>query len=91
MVTSDLEFYKIVKYPVITEKSILMLEREGKVTLAVDKRANKPTVKRVVEQRFGVKVKKVNIINTSKGIKKAIVTFENKDDAMKVATALGIL
>ncbi len=89
--SEELEFYRIVKYPVITEKSILLLEREGKITLIVDKKATKSDVKRVVERRFDAKVKKVNIMNTPKGLKKAIVTFADKDDAMRVATSLGIL
>ncbi len=84
-------FYTIVKYPVITEKSVLMLEKQNKVTLIVDRKSNKSTVKKVIEEKFDVKVKKVNMLITPKGEKKAIVTFYTKDDAIKVATALGIL
>ncbi len=84
-------FYLIVKYPVITEKSVLLLEREGKLSLIVDKEATKSDIKRVIEEKFDVKVKKVNTLITPKGEKKAIVTFVDKDDAIKVATALGIL
>jgi len=84
-------FYKVVKTPLITEKAVLQVERLGKVTLIVDMKANKRLIKQVVEKKFGVKVKKVNTMITPKGEKKAIVTFMNKDDAMKVAVALGIL
>lgn len=84
-------FYKIVITPLITEKAVLQVERLGKVTLIVDIKANKKQIKQVVENRFEVKVKKVNTLITSKGEKKAIITFMNKDDAMKVAVALGIL
>lgn len=85
------EFFKYVKYPLITEKSVLMVERENKVTLIVDKKATKPVLKKVISEYFDVKVKKVNIMNTHKGEKKAIITFYTLDDAMKVATSLGIL
>jgi len=85
------QFYLIVKYPVITEKSVLLLERQGKLTLIVDREATKSDVKRVIEEKFDVKVKKVNTLITPKGEKKAVVTFADKDDAIKVATALGIL
>lgn len=85
------EFYLVVKYPVVTEKSILMIERENKITFIVDRHVNKPRIKRVIEEKFGVKVKKVNTLITPHGEKKAIVTFENVDDAIKVATTLGIL
>lgn len=84
-------FYLIVKYPVITEKSVLLLERQGKLSIIVDREATKSDIKRVFEEKFNVKVKKVNTLITSKGEKKAIVTFVDKDDAIKVATALGIL
>ena len=42
-------FYLIVKYPVITEKSVLLLERQGKLTLIVDRKATKNDVKKVME------------------------------------------
>jgi large subunit ribosomal protein L23 len=84
-------FYKYVKYPLITEKTVLMVERENKVVLIVDKKANKPLLKKIIREQFGVDVKKVNVLITPKGEKKAIITFYNADDALKVATALGIL
>ncbi|HEW93249.1 MAG TPA: 50S ribosomal protein L23 [Thermoprotei archaeon] len=90
MATVD-EFYEVVKYPVVTEKSVLLIERQGKITLIVDRNVNKSRIKKVVEEKFKVKVKKVNILITPTGEKKAIVTFYNIDDAVKVATALGIL
>jgi len=84
-------FYKIVKTPLVTEKSVLQVERLGKITLIVDINANKKQIKDIIEKKFGVKVKKVNTMITPKGEKKAIVTFTNVDDAMKVAVSLGIL
>lgn len=85
------EFYLVVKYPLVTEKTVLMIERENKVTFIVDRNVNKARIKNVIEKKFGVKVKKVNTLITPNGEKKAIVTFENVDDAIRVATTLGIL
>ncbi|WP_108672015.1 50S ribosomal protein L23 [Peribacillus acanthi] len=52
----------IIKRPVITERSSdLMGER--KYTFEVDVRANKTQVKDAVQEIFGVKVEKVNIMN----------------------------
>lgn len=84
-------FYRVVKAPLVTEKAVLLLEKLGKVTLIVDRKANKKLIKDVIEKKFGVKVKKVNTMITPKGEKKAIITFASKEDAMKVATALGII
>lgn len=53
---------EIIKRPVITERSSdLMAER--KYTFEVDVRANKTQVKDAVEEVFGVKVEKVNVMN----------------------------
>jgi len=54
---------EIIKRPIITEKSMLLVEDQNKYTFSVDKRANKIQVKVAVEELFNVKVVKVNIIN----------------------------
>ena len=55
--------YQIIKRPIITEKSMEMLD-ENKYTFEVDKRANKPEIKAAIEAIFdGVKVKSVNTMN----------------------------
>lgn len=55
---------EIIKKPIITEKSMLLVENENKYTFSVDKRANKVQIKKAVEELFNVKVVKVNKINT---------------------------
>ncbi|MGG3737161.1 50S ribosomal protein L23 [Aeribacillus pallidus] len=52
----------IIKRPVITERS-MELTAEKKYTFEVDVKANKTQVKDAVEEIFGVKVAKVNIMN----------------------------
>ena len=52
----------IIKRPVITERSTDIMA-EKKYTFEVDVRANKTQVKDAVEEIFGVKVEKVNIMN----------------------------
>ena len=73
--------------PVITEKSING-NQEGVYTFKVDKRATKTQIKSEIERHFGVKVEKINTLNTkskarrigkyagkTKTYKKAIVTL----------------
>ncbi len=80
--------WSILKERVISEKAFASQE-DGKYVFKVDKRANKPEIKKAVEELFGVKVKSVNIINIKgktkvfRGIrgkrpsfKKAIVTLQ---------------
>ena len=58
-----MEFTDVIKRPVITEASVTAMD-EKKYTFEVDTRANKTLVKQAVEAAFGVKVEKVNILNT---------------------------
>jgi large subunit ribosomal protein L23 len=52
----------VLKRPVITERSTDLMT-EKKYTFEVDVRANKTQVKDAVQEIFGVKVEKVNIMN----------------------------
>ena len=56
-------YLDIILAPIITEKSYLM-ESEGKYTFKVANKANKTEVKQAIEKKFGVKVEKVNIVNS---------------------------
>ena len=57
-----MEARDILKRPVITERSSEVMA-DKKYTFEVDTRANKTQVKQAVEEIFGVKVEKVNIMN----------------------------
>ena len=52
----------VIKRPIITEASMLATD-EKKYTFEVDVHANKIQVRQAVEEIFGVKVEKVNILN----------------------------
>lgn len=54
-----METYRVIKRPLITEKSNMGPQR-GQYTFAVDKNATKEDIKRAVEDQFKVKVKSVN-------------------------------
>ncbi len=57
-----MEAREILKRPVITERSTEQME-DNKYTFEVDTRANKTQIKDAVEEIFGVKVEKVNVMN----------------------------
>ncbi|HSI66031.1 MULTISPECIES: 50S ribosomal protein L23 [Caryophanaceae] len=57
-----MEARDILKRPVITERSSEVMA-DKKYTFEVDTRANKTQVKQAVQEIFGVKVEKVNIMN----------------------------
>jgi len=73
----------IIKRPVITERS-MDLVAEKKYTFEVDVKANKTEVNDAVEQIFGVKVEKVNIMNY-KGKFKRVGRFSGLTNRRKKA------
>ena len=57
----------ILKYPVISDKTTRLLET-NKYTFMVDRRANKVTIKKVIEYVFDVNVTNVNTLMTPRKI-----------------------
>jgi len=83
--------YEVVLYPLMTESASLMVEKENKLTFAVNLKANKADVKRAVEELYEVKVESVNTQVTPTGEKKAFVKLHPDYRASDVAIKLGIL
>jgi len=82
--------YKIVKYPLSTEKSIRLMESQNKLIFVVDIDADKKMVKNAVEAMFKVKVENVRTY-IGKGEKRAYVRFSNENPAIDIATQLGLM
>lgn len=80
---------EIILKPYVTEKTLLMIEKENKLTFIVTKSATKTQVKHAVENLFGVKVDKVNIVISRYG-KKAIVKLKKEYSAEELGMRLGI-
>jgi large subunit ribosomal protein L23 len=57
--SSQRALLSIVKYPILTEKTIRLIE-QNQYSFAVDPKANKSVVKAAVEELFDVKVLSVN-------------------------------
>lgn len=86
-----MEPLKVIKYPLVTEKAIRLMERENKLTFIVDRNASKKDIKEAVEKIFNVKVEKVNTLITPRGEKKAYVKLSKEYKAIDVATKLGVM
>lgn len=54
-----METYRIIRRPLITEKSNFGKMNQNKVTFEVDPKANKTEIKKAIESLFKVKVSKV--------------------------------
>ena len=90
-IETELRSLDILKYPLITEKAVNMIEAENKLIFVVNKNATKPMVKEAVEKLYKVKVSAVNIIRDMKSRKKAIVTISKEFKADDIATKLGVI
>jgi large subunit ribosomal protein L23 len=83
--------FKILLYPLVTEKTVGMIEKENKIVFIVDRKANKQQIKETFEKLFGVKVEKVNTLITKDGKKKVFIKLKKEFKASDVAVKLGIL
>ncbi|MBN4048982.1 50S ribosomal protein L23 [archaeon AH-315-M20] len=85
-----MDSYKIIKYPLSTEKSIRLMESQNKLVFVVDINADKKMVKNAIEDMFKVKVENVKT-HVQKGQKKAYIKFSDKNPAIDIATKLGLM
>lgn len=75
---------EIIVRPIVTEKMAVLQEEENKVAFEVERSANKIEIRKAIEDRFNVKVKKVATINM-KGKLKRMGRFEGRRSQWKKA------
>ena len=75
-----MEAHKVIKYPMMTERSVNMIENENKLVFIVDRRANKDDIKAAVKELYEVDATTVNTLITHKGEKKAFVKLSDEYD-----------
>ena len=80
----------VVKYPLMTEKAMNLMDFENQLQFVVAMDATKPEIAENVEERFEVTVLNVNTQVTMKGQKKATVRLSDEDDAQDVASRIGV-
>jgi large subunit ribosomal protein L23 len=91
MTTKQLEYYDVLEYPIITEKTVNLISTNNRISFVVNKKATKPDIKQAVEKIYNVKVQKINVLFDTKNRKKAMVTLKKSYDAQDLANKLGIL
>ena len=83
--------YKIIKYPLSTEKSIRLMESENKLIFVVSNNSTKKEIKKAIEEMFKVEVDSVNSFISAEGEKRAYVKFSAKNPAIDIATNMGLM
>lgn len=83
--------WDILSHPLMTEKSIGLIEKENKLVFIVNLKSNKTDIKNAIEKTFDVKVDGVTTTITRKGQKKAFIKLSKDNSASDIATRLGML
>jgi large subunit ribosomal protein L23 len=83
--------WKILLYPLLTEKSIGKIETENKLVFIVNRKSNKRQIKWAAEKSLGVKIIDVKTLIDRKGRKKAWLRLSKEYSASEIATRFGIL
>jgi large subunit ribosomal protein L23 len=81
----------ILKFPFVTEKAMMTLERDNTLQFLVEKTATKPQIRREIEKTFGKEVASVRTLMSTKGEKKAIISFVDEKAAEEILSRLGIV
>jgi len=76
--------------PIVTEKAVMMIERENVLTFETDMRKTKEQIKKEIEEMFGVKVDKIRTLIRNNR-KHVYVKLNEKFLAIDAATKLGLM
>ncbi len=83
--------FDTIKFVVMTEKAIQLIEKQNKLVFVVDRNATKSDIKRAVENAFSANVSHVQTLVDQLGRKKAFVRFTKEGEAGEIAIKLGII
>jgi large subunit ribosomal protein L23 len=81
----------VVKYPLLSEDAVTLLESENKITFIVNLNSDKHDIKRAIQELYEVRVQDVRTLITPEGEKKAFVRLTSDFKASDLAVRLGIL
>ncbi|MBD3192180.1 MAG: 50S ribosomal protein L23 [Candidatus Heimdallarchaeota archaeon] len=85
------KLHSIIISPYSSERVFDYIENQNKIVFIVKRSANKNSIKRAVETLYDVKIVKVNTMIMPDGRKKAIVKLHPTNNAIDLATALGLM
>ena len=83
--------YKILLYPLRTEKAVREIEATNTLVFIVNKVANKQQITWAVQKAFDVKVIEVRTAIMPDGKKKAYIKLSEETPAIEVTSKLGLV
>jgi len=76
--------------PVVTEKAVMMIERDNALTFITTMKSEKKEIKAEIEEIFDVKIKSIRTLN-KKNKKYVYVKLKGDTLAIDIATNLGLM
>jgi len=83
--------YDVVKYPLLTEKSMDRVDKNNELVFVVSMKANKNQIQEAIEKIYAVKVQRVNTSIDTKGRKRAFVKLTKEFHAIDLMTKMGVI
>ena len=83
--------YDILRYPLLSEKSMNRVDVNNELVFIVTMGANKKVIQEAVEKTYQVKVVRVNTQIDRKGKKRAFVKLAPEFKAVDIMTKMGVL
>ena len=80
-----------IRYPLVTEKAVDLIEKENTLMFSVDESATKAEIKKEVEGLYKVKVQAVRTLKSRKQGKRAFVKLAKGSSASDLATKLNMM
>ncbi len=81
----------VLKFVLMTEKAVQLIESQNKLVFIVDRRASKPKIMKAAEMTFNSKISDVTTSIDQDGRKKAFIKFAKEGEAGEIAIRLGII
>lgn len=83
--------WEVLEHPHMTEKAMDKVDMDNEIVMVVHLDADKKQIKNAFEALFDVTVEGVNTSITPQADKKAYIKLSEADNAMDVATELGMM
>ena len=81
--------FQVVIHPVVSEKTMMLMDRNNSLEFLVRREATKPEIKQAVQSLFDCEVEAVNTRITKQG-KRAIVKFGGDTTAEDIGMRIGV-
>jgi large subunit ribosomal protein L23Ae len=88
---AKLDKFSVLVQPLNTEKANKAMTERNTLTFLVNNWSNKIQIKRAFKDIFGVKPRSVNTLVRTDGKKKAFIRLRPEDEAVSIASKIGIL